>query len=118
MAEGVLQAGPEPDRGDDGSIKPDTNMEGRPDAEAEPGWWIGNGFKSGTVYCSLICFMFDGVDITMCYFSHSSLTLDQKDLSYLFVKDLDLSVWFASQYPLKLVGKKEVFGGVFLVWVK
>lgn len=68
--------------------------------EAETSRWIGNEFSSGAVYRSLICFTFDSVDITMCYFSHSSLTSDQKDFSFLFMKpDLNLSVWLPSQYP-------------------
>lgn len=95
-----LHAGPVPDRGDDASLKPDTNMEGRPDTEAETSWWIGSEFKSSAVYRSLICFTLDSVDITMCYFSHSSLTLDQKDFSFLFVKpDSNLSFWLPSQNP-------------------
>lgn len=78
--------GAEPDREDDASLKPDTNMEGRPDTEAETSWWIGSECESSAVYRSLICFPSDSVDITMCYFSRSSLKLDQKDFSFLFVK--------------------------------
>lgn len=75
-------------------------MEGRADAEAETSGWIGSELKSSAVCPSLISFTFDSVDITVCYFSHSSLRLDQKDFSSLFVKpDLNLSVWLLSQYP-------------------
>lgn len=59
---------------DHASLKPDTNLEGRPDTRAETSWWIGNQFKGGAVYRPLICFTLDSADTNRCYFSRSSLT--------------------------------------------